>query len=210
MRGEFYRQPLLSAGIAIFEVDFKTGIYNGPSDRPKPDTFLPMTFAALKELRKLPSIDPNRIGIMGFSLGGHIALRAALEESVKQWMGDDKGFSAIATFYPVCKPFIKDLEKSNSKLTGAPIIVFYGTEDSYGEGKAVPELKNLLATKYNFQLQTVEYAGATHGFNRNAPSMRYFDPAAIHFHGYTAWDPEAANDSVPKVVAFLSENLAAK
>ena len=210
MRGEFYRQPLLSAGIAIFEVDFKTGIYNGPSDRPKPDTFLPMTFAALKELRKLPSIDPNRIGIMGFSMGGHIALRTALEESVKQWMGDEKGFSAFATFYPVCKPFIKDLENSHSKLTGAPIIVFYGTEDSYGEGKAVPELKNILATKYNFQLQTVEYAGATHGFNRNAPPMHYFDPAAIHFRGYTAWDPEAANDSVTKVVAFLSENLAAK
>jgi dienelactone hydrolase len=58
---------------------------------------------------------------MGFSMGGHIALRTALEDSVKQWMGDEKGFSAFATFYPVCKPFIKDLEKSNGKLTGAPI-----------------------------------------------------------------------------------------
>ena len=210
MRGEFYRQPLLSAGIAIFEVDFKTGIYTTPMNRPKPEVFLPMAFAALKELRKLPSIDPNRIGIMGFSMGGHIALRTALVDNVKQWMGDAKGFAAFATFYPVCKPFIKDLEKSGSKLTGAPIIVFYGTKDSYGEGEAVPELKNLLATKYNFQLLTVEYAGATHGFNRNAPAMHYPDPAAKHFIGYMEWDPEASNDSVPKVVAFLRENLAAK
>ena len=29
-RGELYRQPLLDAGIGIFEVDFKTGIYGQP------------------------------------------------------------------------------------------------------------------------------------------------------------------------------------
>jgi dienelactone hydrolase len=209
-RGELYRQPLLDAGIGIFEVDFKTGIYRGPLDRPKPDTFLPMAFAALKELRKLPSIDPNRIGAMGFSLGGNITLRTAMESNVKEWMGDEKGFVAFATFYPVCNHFIKDFEESGSKLTGGPIIIFYGTEDSYGEGKAVPELKELLATKYNFQVTTVEYKGATHGFNRDAAPMWYPDPAANNMLGHTKWDPDAAHDSVIKVVAFLRENLAAK
>jgi len=209
-RGELYRRPLLAAGIAIFEVDFKTGIYNGPMDRPKPDTFLPMAFSALKELRKLPSIDPNRIGYMGFSLGGNIGLRTAMESNVKQWMGADKGFAAFALFYPVCDHFTKDFEKSGSKLTGSPMIIFYGTEDSYGEGKAVPELKSLLATKYNFQLTTVEYAGATHGFNRNGPDMNYMDPAAKGMRGHIKWNPDAANDSITKVVAFLKENLAAK
>jgi dienelactone hydrolase len=209
-RGELYRQPLLAAGIAIFEVDFKTGIYRGPLDRPHPDTFLPMAFAALKELRKLPSIDPNRIGIMGFSLGGNITLRTAMESNVKQWLGDEKGFIAFAAFYPVCKHFTNDFEESGSKLTGGPMIIFYGTEDSYGEGKAVPELKNLLAEKYNFQLITVEYPGATHGFNRNAAPMWYPDPAANEMIGHMKWNPEAANDSVTKVVAFLKENLAAK
>jgi len=210
MRGEFYREPLLSAGIAIFEVDFKTGVYRGPMDRPEPFRFLPMAFAALKELRRLPSIDPNRIGIMGFSLGGHIALRTALESNRKQWMGDEKGFIAFAAFYPACKSFVEALEQSDSKLTGGPIIVFYGTKDCYGDGKAVPELKRLLASKYNFQLITVKYPGATHGFNLNAPPLHYFDPAAQGFGGYMAWNPGAANDSVTKVVAFLRENLAAK
>ncbi|HUK31883.1 MAG TPA: dienelactone hydrolase family protein [Candidatus Acidoferrum sp.] len=209
-RGELYREPILSAGIAIFEVDFKTGIYKGPTDRPSPDAFLPMAFAALKQLRKLPSIDPERIGIMGFSLGGNISLRTAIESNVKEWMGNDKGFIAFATFYPVSKPIIKELEKKGTKLTGGPIIVFYGTNDSYGEGTAVPELKSLLATKFNFQLITVEYAGATHAFNLNAPDMNYFDPAAIHMRGHTSWDPEAANDSIPKLVAFLRENVAGK
>jgi dienelactone hydrolase len=209
-RGELYRQPLLDAGIGIFEVDFKTGIYRGALDRPKPDTFLPLAFAALKELRKLPAVDANRIGIMGFSMGGNIALRTAMESNVKQWMGEDKGFAAFALFYPVCNHFTKDFEKSGSKLAGGPMILFYGSDDSYGEDKAVPELKNLLAKKYNFQLITVEYPGATHAFNLNGPDMTVRDPAAIGMKVHIRWDPEAANDSVTKVVAFLRENLAAK
>ncbi len=207
-RGAFYRQSIVGAGIAIFEVDFKTGVYVGPATRPKPDTFLPMAFAALRELRKLPSIDPHRIGVMGFSMGGQIALRTAMEDNRKRWLGGDQGFIAFATFYPVCKPFIKDLEKSGSKLTSGPIIVFYGTDDAYGDGTAVPELKRLLATKYNYQLATVEYPGATHGFNRKARAIRYFDPAASGWRGYMRWNPEAASDSLVKVVAFLREKLA--
>jgi dienelactone hydrolase len=209
-RGQLYRRPLLDAGIGIFEVDFKTGIYRGATDRPKPDTFLPMAFAALKELRKQPAVDPNRIGIMGFSLGGNTALRTAMESNVKQWMGDDKGFAAFALFYPVCDHFTKEFEKSGSKLTGGPMIVFYGTEDSYGDGKAVPELKSLLATKYGFHATTVEYPGATHGFNLNGPEMTLFDPAAKGMKAHIKWNPEATNDSVTKVVAFLRENLAVK
>jgi dienelactone hydrolase len=210
MRNEFYREPILSAGIAVFEVDFKTGIYSSAMDRPRMETFVPMAFAALKELRKLPSIDPHRIAIMGFSMGGHISLETAVASNVKRWIGDDKGFMAFVMFYPVCRPFIYELEQSQSKLTGAPMIVFYGTEDAYGEGKAVPEFKSLLAEKYNFNLTTVEYPGATHGFNRNAPAVAYPDPAAIGGRGYMKWNPEAADDSVTKVVAFLRENLAGK
>jgi len=209
-RGAFYREALLHAGIAIFEVDFKTGIYSSALDRPRNETFLPLAFAALKELRTLPSIDPARIAIMGFSMGGGITLRTALETNRKQWMGDEKGFAAHVAFYPVCKPFIARLEQSGGGMTGAPMIIFYGTADSYGEGEAVPELKRLLAAKYHFDVTTVEYPGATHGFNRNAPALKYRDPAAINGEGYMAWNPEAANDSLTKVVAFLLVSLAAK
>jgi dienelactone hydrolase len=169
-----------------------------------------MAFAALKELRKLPSVDPDHIGIMGFSLGGNIVLRTAIETNVRHWMGADKGFVAFAMFYPVCNHFTKEFEESGSKLAGGPMIIFYGTEDSYGEGNAVPELKSLLAKKYNFQLITVEYEGATHAFNLNGPEMNLFDPAAKGMRAHIKWDPEATNDSVTKVAAFLRENLVAR
>jgi dienelactone hydrolase len=209
-RSVLYRQPLLDAGIGIFEVDFKTGVFRGTTDRPNPNAFLPMAFAALKELRKLPSVDPDHIGIMGFSLGGNIVLRTAIETNVRHWMGADKGFVAFAMFYPVCNHFTKEFEESGSKLAGGPMIIFYGTEDSYGEGNAVPELKSLLAKKYNFQLITVEYEGATHAFNLNGPEMNLFDPAAKGMRAHIKWDPEATNDSVTKVAAFLRENLVAR
>ena len=208
-RGAFYREAILNAGIAILEVDFKTGVFTSALDRPHNEEFLPLAFAALKELRKMPAIDPNRIGIMGFSMGGGITVRTAIEANRAQWMGEEKGFAAHAAFYPVCKPILERVEHS-SGMTGAPIIIFYGTEDAYGEGKAVPELKSLLRKKFNFDLATVEYPGATHGFNRNAPALSYADPAAKDGRGYMEWNPAAANDSLTKVVEFLRQNLTAK
>ena len=206
-RGEFYRASILQAGIAIFEVDFRTGIYTGALDRPSPDALLPMGFAALKELRKLPAIDPDRIGIMGFSMGGHLAVYTAFEKKRRLWMGDEKGFAAHAAFYPVCKAF---LTQSDCRVTGAPMIIFYGTKDAYGDGDNVPVFKRMLLEKQKFEVTTVEYAGAYHGFNRNAPAMSYRDPAAKGWKGYMAWDANAANDSLTRVVDFLRMTLAVK
>ena len=206
-RGAFYKESILNAGIAFFEVDFKTGIYTKPINRPSQETFLPMGFAALKELRKLSAIDPDRIGIMGFSLGGHLAVNTAFEASRKQWMGNEKGFSAHAAFYPVSKTFLK---QKDCTMTGAPVIIFYGTEDSYGDGKNVPEFKRLLSQKYKFELTTVEYPGVHHGFNRNEPTQSYFDPAATRFRGYVEWNADASNDSLPRVVDFLRKALSPK
>jgi dienelactone hydrolase len=205
--GAFYRDSILKEGIAIFEVDFKTGIYTGPRDRPSPDTLVALGFAALKELKKLPSIDPNRIGIMGFSMGGHLTVNAAFEKNRKLWMGDDKGFATHVAFYPVCKSF---LSQSDCRTTGAPMIIFYGTKDAYGEGTNVPLFKHMMMKKYNFDVTTVEYAGACHDFNRNEPPLSYYDPAAIGGKGYMEWDADAANDSLTKVVDFLRKTLLTK
>lgn len=209
-RGAFYREALLKAGIAFFEVDFKTGIYTGAANRPPNESFVPMAFAALKELRKIPAIDPGRIGIMGFSLGGGVTVRTAIEANRKMWLGDEQGFAAHAAFYPVCKFIVKRLEDSGNGLAKAPMIIFYGTEDAYGDGTAVPEFKQLLAQKYGFEVTTVEYAGAHHGFNRNEPPLSYNDPAALGGKGYMEWNANAANDSLSRVVDFLRQTLAVK
>jgi dienelactone hydrolase len=205
--GAFYRDSLVQAGIAVFEVDFKTGIFTGTRDRPSPDSLVAMGFAALKEMRKLPTIDPDRIGLMGFSMGGHLTVNAAFERNRKRWLGSEKGFATYVAFYPVCKSF---LSQNDCKPTGAPMIIFYGTKDAYGEGTNVPLFKRMLLQKYNFEMTTVEYAGACHDFNRNEPPLSYYDPAAIGGKGYMKWNADAANDSLSKVVAFLRKTLNVK
>jgi dienelactone hydrolase len=122
-------------------------------------------------------------------------------------MGNEKGFATHAAFYPVCKSF---LWRGSCTMTGAPMIILYGTEDAYGDGKSVPEFKRRLLAECKFEVTTVEYAGASHGFNRNGPTLSYSDPAATGRKGYMAWDPVAANDSLTRVVDFLRKTLVAK
>jgi len=122
-------------------------------------------------------------------------------------MGDEKGFATHAAFYPVCKSFLK---QSDCQMTGAPMIIFYGSEDCYGEGKNEPLFKQMMKDKYNFDLVTVEYPGACHGFNRNAPSQHYMDPAASGMQGYTEYNADATNDSLTKLIEFLRTTLSVK
>lgn len=206
-RNELYRDSLLKEGIATFEVDFKTGVYRTVLTRPKPAEFLPMAFAALKELRKLSTIDPSRIGILGFSLGGHTTVDTAFEANRRKWMGDEKGFVAHVAFYPVCRPY---LSQQDLRMTGAPMIILYGTDDSYGEGDSVPAFKRLLQEKSGFEVTTVEYPGAAHDFNHDAPPENHWDPVAVGHRAHTAWNADAAHDSVVRVVEFLRANLSGK
>ena len=51
---------------------------------------------ALEFLSKCEEVDPNRIGILGFSIGGQIAIRATAEnEQIKAIIADDPGFVTV-------------------------------------------------------------------------------------------------------------------
>ncbi|UCD81544.1 MAG: alpha/beta hydrolase, partial [Desulfobacterales bacterium] len=84
-RYAFHKPALLDAGIGTLEVDFKTNLFTGGSDRPPISSFHPWAFGALKALRAHPLIDANRIAIMGFSLGGHLSVSAASKNVVERW-----------------------------------------------------------------------------------------------------------------------------
>jgi uncharacterized protein len=204
-RNDLYRPALLKAGFATFEVDFKSGVYRTVLSRPRPAAFGPMVFAALKELRKTAAVDPSRIAVMGYSLGGHVAIDAAFDANRKAWMGEEKGFAAHVGFYPVTKSY---LEQQDFKMTGVPVMILYGTRDSYGDGTSVPALKRLVGDKGGFEIVTVEYPGACHDFNHDAPPENHWDPVAEGHRAHTEWNAEAATDSVVRVVEFLKKALA--
>ena len=70
-RNEFYRETLLKAGIATFEVDFKTGVFAHRLRSAQGQRLRAHELRGPEGAAEAKAIDPERIGIMGFSLGGH-------------------------------------------------------------------------------------------------------------------------------------------
>ena len=84
---------------------------------------------ALEFLSDCEDIDPNRIGILGFSIGGQIAIRAAAEyKQIKAVIADDPGFVTVDDAPPASSPNQKIMNilswlygRSVSLWTGIPI-----------------------------------------------------------------------------------------
>jgi len=137
-RGDFYAKALNTAGIATFEIDMweARGIC-GAADRPPVPLFTyPDAFAALRFLSEHPNIDPDRIGIMGFSWGGAVTMAAATELYASQFGGELR-FSAHVAHYPVCYAANSQIPGSEFfDLTGAPLLIQIGENDDYDNGSA--------------------------------------------------------------------------
>ena len=137
-RGDFYARALNAAGIATFEIDMweARGI-TGAADRPPAPLFTyPDAFGALGFLSAHPNIDPDRIGVMGFSWGGVMALASAEEVYASQFGGGLR-FAAHVAHYPICYATNSGIPGAEfSDLTGAPILIQIGEEDDYDNGSA--------------------------------------------------------------------------
>lgn len=203
-RTKYFAEELPKHGIAAFVVDFRTGVFTTASNRPKNDEFLPSAYAALRVLRGRSDIDPARIGIMGFSLGGHLSLTAALIENKSRWLGGDPNFSVHVSYYPGCRYFIPKLT-STSQMDG-PLMVFWGTNDSYGDGESCPKLKEALAPVTQREVELVSFENAHHGFDGDL-NMTYKDPAAIHGRGESRSSPAYSAQARQQTVNFLKKHL---
>jgi dienelactone hydrolase len=107
--------------------------------------------AALAELKKDPRVDPKRIGVVGYCMGGSIALQMAREGADLQ---------AIATFHAgLTKP-----EKPAAKGAVKPrILVNTGAADTFVPPVAVDAFKKEMADA-GAKAEVISYPGAKHGF----------------------------------------------
>jgi dienelactone hydrolase len=200
-RYDFHRPALLAAGMATFEVDFKTGVFTNLSNRPPIATFLPWVFGALQTLRAHPAIDPERIAIMGFSLGGHLAISAASRQFVERWMGDvQQGFAAHVGFYPVCR-WLRSRFNADG-CTGAPMLILTAGKDSWGDGETCPPFEQWINTAEPGLLELIVYPGVHHGFDRRG-TWRGYAPLARNYSAVLQWNSDAAHDSRHRATAFL-------
>lgn len=204
-RTKYFSDNLPKFGVAVFTVDFKSGIFSSPSDRPPIDSFLPMGFAALDILRNNPYIDSKNIGIMGFSLGGALTTISSLQENKNKWIGKDKeGFKVHVAYYPVCRYFLSKLESSSQ--IKSPIKVYWGTKDSYGDGEHCPKLKERLLTISKSEVELESFEDGYHGFDGTV-NVTYNDPAAIGGRATVMGNNIFAEKARKSSIDFIIKNL---
>jgi dienelactone hydrolase len=129
--------------------------------------------AVLRVLRSRPDIDPARIGLIGFSKGGTVVLKAALRRNMKD-TGDGK-FALLFALYPWCGDLPMDF-----RPTDAPLTMLLGSNDTYvGTASCREYAKKFEAAGGKLTLKV--YEGGRHGWDVT---------------GATSWqNPRALNSS---------------
>lgn len=178
-RGDFYARALNNAGIATFEIDMweARGI-DSAAERPAvPLINYPDAFGALRFLTEHPNIDPDRIGVMGFSWGGVVTLASATDLYASRFGGELR-FAAHVAHYPICYAANSGVPGSKFKnLTGAPVLIQIGEEDDYDLGSAPCfALKNSLEPDEQSVVEVISYEGAFHGWDRLQVPVTIEDP----------------------------------
>lgn len=116
-------------------------------------------FQALQLLSMHPLIDQNKIGIMGFSKGGEVALRTAIEPLRAAVIKSDLKFALHIPTYPGCN----QVYWANN-VTHAPILNLLGADDDYTTAEPCKALAKRYADA-GASIRTIEYAKAHHGFD---------------------------------------------
>jgi dienelactone hydrolase len=128
---EFWWAGKLTAmGVAAFVVDSfaPRGITQTATDQSQLSTAANVADAlfALRLLATHPRIAPDRIGVMGFSKGGQVALYTALEPFRRAVLRDDLRFALHVPLYPYCNDWLVA-----ARVTGAPLLLLLGGRDDY-------------------------------------------------------------------------------
>jgi len=148
---EFFQEN----GIALFVID-----YFGPRDVDKNSSKQPMPTTdvtdALKVLSTHPKIDPDRIGVIGFSRGAHLSVNSANLDA--DW-GGGHALAAHVALYPTCRRL--SITEGGS---GAPVLVLIGTKDSYGKPEYCERLVQN-AKNYKRDAKVIIYEGAYHAWD---------------------------------------------
>jgi dienelactone hydrolase len=212
-RGDFYARGLNAAGIATLEIDmWEARGVAGIDDRPGlPIATLPDAFAALAFLSAYPGIDPQRIGVIGFSWGGVMTLGSA-ETTYVNMFGGGLSFAAHIAHYPVCyganradilfgltnPPGQLTPEVAGTQfldITGAPLLIQIGDEDDYDNGAAacLNLGSQLLDPADQAAVSVNVYPGATHTWDKLEVPFVARDPFAdqgAYLLGQTTEVPE--------------------
>ncbi len=214
-RGAFYAKALNEAGIATLEITMFP-----PSSPPLGGikATMPYAAAALKWLAAQPSIDGQRLGVMGFSWGGIMSVLMS-SELVQERLGQDVPRPvAFAPFYPACSLLARILVNprlpfynAHTRMSGAPMLIQVGTRDDYEEGEHTCDALVAMWPAAAREHTTVRYIeGATHDFDSQKPGTQHYARFAHGGHGGMVNVVPSPKDAVAArqaVVNFFVKNL---
>jgi len=207
-RGGLYVKALNNAGIATLEIDMwaARGLSGGGNRPPLPTFTVPDAFSALKYLAEIPAIDPNRIGVLGFSWGGVVTMLAATNFYTDEY-GEDLTFAAHIAHYPVCWAYTAGINGIFfDNLTGNPVLIQIGDRDDYDDGPGPCEA--LAAPFSNVSVNV--YKNSYHAWDRLQPAITVIDPFSHQGVGgevEIAPSPGKAFKSRANVVEFFEAGL---
>lgn len=158
-----YAAELLEMGVAVLAVDHfgPRGITSTVADQSQVSELAMLldAFAALDALARHPRIRADRIGIAGFSKGGGVTWRAALERFNAPRGPGAARFALHVAFYPGCR-----VRYLNLATTGAPLRFLLGERDSYTGAAPCVDLAGAIRAAGG-EAEAVVYPGAAHGFD---------------------------------------------
>ncbi len=183
---------MLSKGVATLIVDPFTGRgeKNGVCDTLNDDTYVQLytrggddAVAALKVIRAMPDIDPNKVLLLGYSYG---AISSFYATDLRTPGTHDTKIAGVIAYSPFCY---------NNVDPSAPTLVLIGDKDDM----VLAEMCQAAVGKPNFQL--VVYRGATRAF-----TMPWEGPTDYHGHHF-AYDEVATKDSQERAEAFIAAQV---
>lgn len=147
--------------------------------------------AAADYLRTLPDVQPNRIGVIGFSHGGWTVLKSVLASDAGVEVA--RPFAAAVAFYPGCAT------PRSALVTDTLILI--GDADDWTPAARCERWRDAV-TRDGHSVEMIVYPGAVHGFDSGLPVHLY----AGHTVGR---NPAAAEDAIKQTQAFFQRHLMA-
>jgi len=119
-------------------------------------------FRAMALLSTHPRIDPTRIALMGFSVGGIATLYATVKRFQRMWAPEGQEPAAYVSFYPACN-YTWD---EGDLVTDRPVRILMGDKDQTGWYVPCEDYANRLS-KAGKDFKITIYPGIHHGFDND-------------------------------------------
>jgi dienelactone hydrolase len=215
-RGAFYAAALNAGGIATFEVD----MFQGKGLPGTPRHNLPHVYQTLEFLARHPRIDATRIGVMGFSWGGNVAVLASFDELANQYARGSLRFAAHLGLYPGCwKHYALLTDKPGKwkeltstiyrRTTGRPVRILAAEKNDYDDRYTCRKFVDALPAEVQRNFSVIVYPGATFGWDSRFSSASY-DASAKDGKGgivNVIADPALAEQSRQAAVVYFRQHL---